>query len=665
MIRRLALVALIALAACRSRPDGEAAEPEFPVRITGQRNVAERDLRASARRELRSFANNGRRPADAADAAYAMEGQLHEKGYAHGTVQFELTEAELVFTVDEGPRTYLGEVFFDRAENVEEAELKKFFAFEGAGPLGAGRPLFKRDQVEAAATEVERYYQLEGHLRVVVGEVQVGWDESRSVATVTVPVEEGPRYTVTEVAFEGADDLPLGAGPDRLVGGPYHVRLPVEVAARVRRILLDRGHQYPEVRARAEIDEEAATVVIRIRVDPGPQVRLREVRFEGNERTRDSFLRNRIPLEEMELVLQHLYDKGLDNLYRTGLFRSVRPRLDRVEEDLADLVIGVEEIEAKTIDFELGYGSYELARGAIRFRDRNIFGMGRRFEVELRGSVRSAGVEVRVEDPYVLGDKNTLEIGAGYLLREEPSFDLEAIDFDLTVVRRIDGYHRIRAGYRFSTQEASDAALGEEEGFIRTAGLFTRFTRDTRDNLLLPTRGSISGVALLWSAPALGAELHFLELDLSHGRYVQLSEQTVFAVGGRFVAREILDNRATLPIQERLFLGGESTVRSFFESELGPVDVDGDPAGGLTSAEAHVELRHRLWKQLHAAAFYDVGIVGRRAFSWEGPPGHAIGVGLRYYFPVGPARLDFGWNPGRRFASDRDWALHLAFGFSF
>lgn len=657
---RPALCLMLLLFACAKKRTEEKPEDALSLAIEGNANVSTGDLRASARRELRAFQEK-RRAADAADAAYSMELLLRERGFPHGRVEFAIEGETVVFRVEEGPRAYLGEVFFDRAKSYPDKKLREFFAFEGAGALGAGRPLFRRAEVQAAAEEVERFYLLEGFFRVEVGDVQVGWNDEKTLATVTVPLTEGRRYTIANVEFEGIEPRPLD-----LVGQPYYVRRPYEAAAVLRGALLGEGRQFADVDTSVEVDHEKAEATVRFAVDPGPKVKLREVRFEGQDRTKRLFLRNRIPIEEMELILQELYDKGINNLYRSGLFSAVRPRLDKVGEDQADLVFGLDEVKARRVDFEVGYGSYELARGAVRYRDDNIFGIGRRFSAELRGSVRSAGIDFRLEDPWLLDDRQTtLDVGVGYLLREEPSFDLQSFRFDVSLRRQLKGPYRLRVGYELRLEEASDTAAAEEEGFIRTAGIFAGVRRDTRDNLLLPRSGSIGDVNVLWSSPSFGAELDFVELDLSYARYVSIGDRTVLAVGGRAVAREILDSRATLPIQERLFLGGESTVRSFFESELGPIDADGEPAGGLTALEAHVEVRRRLWKRLHGAVFYDVGVVSRNALAYEGPPGHAIGAGLRYYLPVGPIRLDFGYNPGRRFAADQPWAIHLSFGFSF
>lgn len=129
--------------------------------------------------------------------------------------------------------------------------------------------------------------------------------------------------------------------------------------------------------------------------------------------------------------------------------------------------------------------------------------------------------------------------------------------------------------------------------------------------------------------------------------------------------RKILDGRSDLPIQERYFLGGEHSVRSFYESQLGPSDGNGHPTGGLFAMEASLELRQRLVGDLECAVFADAGVVNTESFSVSGPYGYALGAGLRYLLPFGPVRLDFGFNPGARFAADDAWALHVSFGFSF
>jgi translocation and assembly module TamA len=138
----------------------------------------------------------------------------------------------------------------------------------------------------------------------------------------------------------------------------------------------------------------------------------------------------------------------------------------------------------------------------------------------------------------------------------------------------------------------------------------------------------------------------------------------VLGIAGRFSARHILDDRADLPIQQRYFLGGATTVRSFYEDQLGPTE-NGEPRGGLTAVEASAEVRQRIKGELYGAVFFDYGTLDVEGFSVRSLPGFAVGAGARYYLPVGPIRFDVAYNPGELFAADARWAFQLAFGFSF
>ncbi len=642
--------------------------PEATIRFEGQSNVSEASLRSAARRELEAY-QRGRRPADAADAAYSMEVLLRETGHARGVVEFRVESDALVFVVKEGPETLYDGVVFAGIDDPEELrQLREIFTFPGTGPLATGTPLYRLADVEEALAQVEKFYLLGGHLRVAIEDPAVEFVEEGTKARITVTVKRGPKYTVRNVTFDGIEPRDLG-----VTGAPFHVRLPAEAAAAVRRELLDGGHQRQEVSGTAKVDEKEKVADIHIAAKPGPRVKLGSVHFRGHKRTRESFLRRRIPLRDADVLAQRILDRGIGNLYRTALFGAIRPTLIERGPDVSDLEIRLDELPARSLDLELGYGSYELARAAVRYRDRNIFGTGRRFGTEARASVRSFGIDFNFEDPYILGRNRSFEITTGFLLREEPSFDREAFQVELVVTQTFESSpwnkYRVRGGYRLRVEKARNAPPDLEidaqtEGFTRTAGLFLSITRDTRDNLLIPRSGTFSDISFLWSAAPLGADLEFLEIDLRGSVFRALGERVVFGAHVRLRTRHVLNDDATLPIQERLFLGGEASVRSFFESELGP-SSSGEALGGLTSAYATFELRYRLWRALHVAPFYDVGMVSPQSFDAVGPPGHAIGLGLRYYLPVGPLRVDFAYNPGRRFAASQSWAIHLAFGFTF
>lgn len=675
----IAALLLPALAGCRS--SGPRDVGGVVVDVRGEAQVSEGDLYAAAGRELAAFRTGRLRAAAASDAAFTMEHHLRDLGYAHAHVSFRLlpdedAPTELIFDVEEGPRAELVEITFPGRRTVDEEDLRAFLRQRFRLAIGATR-WYRHSEIEEAVNHIENLYVLRGHHRVRVGPPEVTWNDDRTEAHVAIPIHEGRRFTVSRVVLEG--ELPEGVRDSvrAMVGAPFHRRLAAEAAARIRGRLREEGYQFCEARGRWELDPppgeggNGPTASIFVEVRPGNRVVIRRWEIAGLERTDRGFAEGLVEIEPGGLARQSEIDDAIDALYGTGAFGSVRLRSEPIDEtsdpEDHDLFFDVEERDARSYEVGGGWGSYEKLRGWTGYRDRNFMGLSRLLDVVVHGSTKSAGVTSRVTDRYILGPRRTLSVGGRFESREEPSFDSDSFEGDVTVRQRAGDDHVVFMGYRIRIDTADDLDVGRrrfEERRTRAAGVNAGVVHDTRDDRLFPSTGALSEVALFLSDEALGADLDFLEWKVNWARYLDVGRGSVLAVGFRFTTRDIRDDRTTLPIQERLFLGGETTVRSFGESELGPTDLNNDPLGGLTRAMASIELRRPLWYDLDGALFYDIGTVSEESWDLD-DVGAAIGVGLRYRLPIGPVRLDFAYNPEHRFAASRRWALHLSFGFSF
>ena len=412
--RFLLALALVA-AACSSEPKRDG-PPPLPVDLEGNKDVSTRRLVFAARREMASFEENGRRPADLADAAYSMELELRRRGYAHSDVEFRMEPSEdaperIVFGVEEGPLGRIGEVKFPGAvaEGFTHETLMKFL------PTG-DEPPFQQSQVDGAVGEIERTYMLAGYGDARAGPAQVTWSEDKTRADITVPIHEGPQYVIEDYTVEGELYPRIETTylePLRGIG--FYLRLPSEAAARIRAELMDRGHQKAVVTVETEFVGTKAHLTFH--VEAGEIFRVREVTVTGRDRTREKFVRSRIPLKPGKVAAQSGIAEGVDGLYRSGVFRSVDVKKTYINEREMDIDFALEELDARSISFDVGWGSYELLRGGVRFQDRNFLGLARRLDLQANASTVGYEVGGSIADNYLLGVDNTLRLAASIFQR--------------------------------------------------------------------------------------------------------------------------------------------------------------------------------------------------------------------------------------------------------
>jgi outer membrane protein assembly complex protein YaeT len=699
-----ALVILAAGAAAADVAETAAPEAGFELEIRGLAAFDAESLRRAAAEELADFAAKGFRRADIDDAAFQMERALRRAGFAFAEVAYRITETagppRVVFEVSEGPRVGIAALEITGHAAFERRELEAFFARGGDRPPAPGEAPFVRAEIDAGIADLADFYREQGFADVRVDGPEIRFSPDRTQATVRVRVSEGVRRRVAEILFSGEGLEAAGEGLAALnaefTGRPLAPRLTTQIAQRVEELFADRGFADVSVRVRERPAEAAAgepgAVRLEVAVDPGEIVTVSQVSVRGHAKTRESFIRRRLALAPGDRTSRAKERESARELARTGLFSRVRVALERGAGGPGRvLVVEVAEAPSRELYLEPGWGAYEALRLKTGFREKNLLGRGIAVGAEAKASLKERSVSGALTDPWIGGADTAVHASAHLLEREEPAFTRNEIGAGLTVSRRFSATLTASAGYSLRTTELADVgaqSLSQGSGEDYDLGSLTlQATRDTRDDIFFATRGDRTHLSAELAAPFLGGDVAFLRLTGGARLFLGLGGDTVLALRAATGLIAPGGGDDAVPISERFFNGGENSVRSFHEAELGPQGASGDPAGGYGMNLLSAELRRRLVGNLCGSLFADLGNLspgrspaerGRRPYAsrrelleatlsdfFEGfRP--AVGVGLQLLTPVGPARLDLAVNPDRDARRGEESAvIHFSVGMAF
>jgi outer membrane protein insertion porin family len=185
-------------------------------------------------------------------------------------------------------------------------------------------------------------------------------------------------------------------------------------------------------------------------------------------------------------------------------------------------------------------------------------------------------------------------------------------------------------------------------------------TRETRDELLDATQGSFTSHALEWAASPLGSQLSFIRYFGQYFRYVPLSDPVEIPWTGAYRPRLVYAGAVrlglarglggqVLPLSERFFAGGGTSVRGFEQNKLGPLDFAGEALGGDAMLVINNEIRFPVWSIFDGVGFIDLGNVYRRISDFSLRDIRSTGgVAVRVRTPWFLLRLDYGVKFDRR-----------------
>jgi outer membrane protein assembly complex, YaeT protein len=620
---------------------------------------------------------------DADDAAYFLRTFYFSQGFRDASVRYDYHGTQppsVLFQIDEGNQKYIRNVTFEGESALAAQRMRDIFdaAVRQATLRPFGRMRYVATAVDAGAAAISAALAHRGYL-LAETHVEDSAIEGRFV-DLRVEVRQGIQYFVRDVTFENApvsEEELRGVLKDYL-DQPYRRNEEQLMRTRLEDWLRNRGYLDAEVAVDTDLDVEGGVVRMDFDIEAGRTYTIGEIRVEGAERTHEREILSRFAVRSGSLYDASKIDEAARRLWFSGAFSEADVKRIPNSDGTVDLVLSLQETSAKRLRFGAGYSQWDMGFLQAHYVDRNFFGTLNRFNIDTYVSQRSYGVNGAITDPWLWGSDFEGAIGGFFARRELPAYRSLEYGGTLSLTRRysernLTGY-RIQYGWKRVTDSVifGSSESGQDDPDYTLGNLTFRQTYDTRNDILSPMKGLYAHHEEEIASPVLLGDVSFVRFEAQFTYYQPLRELTTERP---FVPFLVFNHAAgvlfpygstnVVPVQERFFLGGPNTVRSFQLDGLGPKDSDGDPVGGRAMVLFNLELQWPVFDNIYVAAFADAGNIWSAASDIQ-PTDLKVGVGpgLRLYTPLGAVRVDYGYNVNRQ-QGDPIGAWQVGFGFTF
>ncbi len=557
---------------------------------------------------------------------------------------------------------------------------------------------YSREKLEGDREKLRNFYLDRGYVDFSEDNIQVAISPDKRDMYITAGLTEGEVYTVSGIEITGDTVLPK-EDIERLVFLKPEMtfsRALLEFSSdQIAATLSNIGYAFAQVNVIPELDRENRRVAINMQVVPGPRVTVRRVVFKGNARTADEVLRREMRQFEGAWYSQAAIDRSKVRLQRLGFFEpgsvNVESRPVPGSDDLVDVEFSVTETTSGSFMFGVGYSQLTGMTTSVQLSQNNFLGSGNRIAIEAQRNVYLQRYSFSYLNPYF--NDNGLSLGYNLWWREFDNSEFNTAQFSstsraaqlvmgipLTEHDTISAMFGIDSNQIFAFRGSSPQSIVD---YIDVIGQRTfhawraevGWARDTRNDFLQPTRGTLQRVSAEVSLPGSTAEYYKLNYEFSKywpiSRALVLNTRLELGYGDSYgPARSAivydpdspedtddeLEARLAvadgLPFFENFYAGGARSVRGFRDNTLGPREaVFGStymqPMGGALKTVGSLEMYFPTLLDSPAArisAFVDFGTVFADADAFDAKDFRAsAGIALMWRAPVGPISISYAY----------------------
>lgn len=589
-----------------------------------------------------------------------IEDLYKDKNFHNVKVTYNIDEqdnnqADVEFEIEEGEQLKIREITFEGNKEYPDKKLKKlmetdekgFFSFlTGSGELD-------KEELSQDTARIESFYRNNGYIKIRVGEPEIEFREEG--IHINIKVAEGPRFKVGEVDIIGDFVVPKEDLMEKV-----KIKDEEYFSSEVMRkdvlgiidIYFDEGYAYVKVVPVFNEDPEKQVVDVVYEITKGELVIFERINITGNTKTRDKVIRRELRVYEQELFSGSRLKEGMRRLQRLDYFEDVKvdtPKGSR--DDTMILNIDVTEKPTGAFSFGGGFGS-QGGFGMASVSERNLFGRGQTLALKFELGQTATKLDLTFTEPWLFDIPLSNSYRAYKWLYEYDAFDKDSTGFGFSFGYPVFKYTGAYLGYLFDISEIPDLdddapdVIREFEGKKITSKITTSIGYNSTDKAFLPTQGSSHRITFQYAG--LGGDVGFAKVTAETGWFFPLFLKTVgyIHVEGGYVTGI---PGYILPTWERFNIGGINSLRGFEWEDLSPSEIneEGEEAfiGGNSYLQVNVEYIFPLFTEgLAGVLFFDTGEVYDKSEQWDlGNLRESAGAGIRWYSPLGPIRVEYGF----------------------
>ena len=592
-----------------------------------------------------------------------------QKGYykaqiSEKTEPLPNNEVLVKYMIEEDEKVFITKIVFVGNSHYKDKELKKIIETTEKGMFEwfswfTDWGYLDRKKLEFDVHKLTSYYHNHGFITAKVIEPVVTYDEKQRGLVVTFEIWEGHQYSVNKVSVIGdlikpADELlkKVQISNEKI----FNREIVRNDVLALKDVYADEGYANAEIVPLMKEDDKNFTADITYKVVQGKKVRFERIEISGNDWTRDKVIRRELKVIEGEYFSGKNLKLSTENLYRLGYFDDLEVQTKKgSQDDLMVLDLKVKEKATRSFSVGAGYSSAYAAFVTFQVADNNLFGHGQKLELSARLGGQQTEYNLRFIEPWLFDRRLSLETNLYNWTQEYDDYTRAstggAITFGIPLVG-IDDFTSGSVTYDYDHANISDVEdtasyqIKEMVGTNVTSSMIFGIKRDSKDRPFTPSSGSVNSLTFQYAGGILQGDQSFNKYRARSEWYFPLFWKTVFMARGQagYVKQR---SDGELFVYQKFRIGGLDTVRGYDYASISPIDpVTGDRIGGTKMMCYTGEYRFPVLKEqgIIGLVFFDAGNVFADDESWTfSGIKKSVGAGVRWYSPIGPLRLEYGW----------------------